>query len=185
MPFVSYDRRAMETKSGRIAATVRLRPGFAVEPGPGQESVWDYPRPPAIRRDGRLVEVRDGNAVVATSKGAYKVMETASPPTFYIPAADIDFDLLVPVSDTTYCEWKGTATYWALARNPAEPVGWCYERPRPRFEIIKRYLAFYPERVDCCLDGEPVRTQPGRFYGGWITSEVVGPFKGEPGTGHW
>ena len=101
------------------AATVRSRPGFAVQPGPGQESVWDYPRPPAILRDGRLVEVRDGHAVVATSKGAYKVMETASPPTFYIPAADIDFDLVVPVADTTYCEWKGTATYWALARNPA------------------------------------------------------------------
>ncbi|MGB5412181.1 MAG: DUF427 domain-containing protein [Woeseiaceae bacterium] len=167
------------------AATVRSRPGFAVQPGPGQESVWDYPRPPAILRDGRLVEVRDGHAVVATSKGAYKVMETASPPTFYIPAADIDFDLVVPVADTTYCEWKGTATYWALARNPAVLVGWCYERPRPRFDIIKGYLAFYPGRVDCCLGGEAVTTQAGRFYGGWITSEVVGPFKGEPGTGHW
>jgi len=187
MPFVSYDFNVMKAKSGHIAstATVRSRPGFAVEPGPGQESVWDYPRPPAILRDGRLVEVRDGNAVVATSKGAYKVMETASPPTFYIPAADIDFDLLVPVSDTTYCEWKGTATYWALARSPAEPVGWCYERPRPRFENIKGFLAFYPGRVDCSLDGEAVRSQPGKFYGGWITSDVVGPFKGEPGTGQW
>lgn len=177
----------MKKKSGQIASTAPPGswPEFAVEPGPGQESVWDYPRPPAIRPDGRLVEVRDGNAVVATSRGAYKVMETASPPTFYIPAADVNFDLLVPVSDTTYCEWKGAATYWALSRNPAEPVGWCYERPRSRFEVIKQYLAFYPGRVDCCLGGEKVRTQPGRFYGGWITSEVVGPFKGEPGTGHW
>lgn len=177
----------METKSGRIpsTATIRSRPEFAVEPGPGQESVWDYPRPPAIRRDHRLVEVRDGNAVVARSSRAYKVMETASPPTFYIPRDDIDFDLLEPVSDTTYCEWKGTATYWALARNPGEPVGWCYERPRPRFDVIKGYLAFYPGRVDCSVDGEPASTQPGRFYGGWITSDVVGPFKGEPGTGHW
>jgi uncharacterized protein (DUF427 family) len=131
------------------------------------------------------LEVRDGNVAVASSTGSYKVMETASPPTFYIPADDIDFDLLVSMSDTTFCEWKGTATYWGLARSPAEPVGWCYERPRPRFEIIKGYLAFYPGRVDCFLDGEPVKTQPGRFYGGWITSEVVGPFKGEPGTGHW
>ena len=147
--------------------------------------MWDYPRPPAIRRDGRLVEVRDGRAGVATSSRTYKVMETASPPTFYIPRDDVNFDLLVPVGDTTYCEWKGTATYWALTHNPTEPVGWCYERPRPRFEIIKGYLAFYPGRVDCRLDGEPVRTQPGRFYGGWITSDVVGPFKGEPGTGHW
>ena len=177
----------MRIESRRISsiATGRSRPDFAVEPGPGQESVWDYPRPPAIRRDGRLIEVRDGEAILARSSGAYKVMETASPPTFYIPRVDIDFDLLEPVSDTTYCEWKGTATYWALARDPVESVGWCYERPRPRFEVIKGYLAFYPGRVDCRLDGEPVKTQPGRFYGGWITSEVVGPFKGEPGTGHW
>ena len=147
--------------------------------------MWDYPRPPAIRRDERVVEVRDGEYVVARSQDAYKVMETASPPTFYIPAADVNFDLLVPVSDTTYCEWKGTATYWALARSAVEPVGWCFERPRPRFEVIKGFLAFYPGRVDCLLDGEAVTTQAGRFYGGWITSDVVGPFKGEPGTGHW
>mgnify|MGYP001820858407 FL=1 len=147
--------------------------------------MWDYPRPPAIRRDERLVEVCDGDAVVARTRSAFKVMETASPPTYYIPATDVDFDLLVPVSDTTYCEWKGTATYWALARSAAEPVGWCYEWPRPRFEVIKGYLAFYPVRVDCHLDGEPVSTQAGRFYGGWITPDVVGPFKGEPGTGHW
>ena len=127
---------------------------FAVQPGPGQESVWDYPRPPAILRDGRLVEVRDGHAVVATSKGAYKVMETASPPTFYIPAADIDFDLVVPVADTTYCEWKGTATYWALARNPAVLVGWCYNGPRPRFDImLKGYLAFYRGASTAALAG--------------------------------
>jgi uncharacterized protein (DUF427 family) len=129
--------------------------------------------------------VHDGDVILAESIRAYKVMETASPPTFYIPCADIDFDFLEPVSGTTYCEWKGSATYWALARDPAEPVAWCYERPRPRFEAIKGYLAFYPGRVGCRLDGETVRAQPGRFYGGWITSEVVGPFKGEPGTGHW
>ena len=147
--------------------------------------MWDYPRPPAIRRDARLIEVRDGSAPVASTTGAYKVMETASPPTFYIPRNDIDFDLLVPLRDKTFCEWKGTANYWAIARDPSEPVGWCYEQPRPRFDVIKGYLAFYPGRVDCRLDGETVSTQPGRFYGGWITSEVVGPFKGEPGTGHW
>ena len=174
-----------DTKQTLSAASGQSRPDFAIEPGPGQESVWDYPRPPAIRRDARLVEVLDGDSVVARSTGAYKVMETASPPTFYIPAADVNFELLVAVSDTTYCEWKGTASYWALAREPAEPVGWSYERPRPRFEVIKAYLAFYPGRLDCRLDGESVTTQPGRFYGGWITSEVVGPFKGEPGTGHW
>ena len=161
------------------------RPAFAVEPGPDQESVWDYPRPPAIKCDKRLIEVRDGDAVIARTTAAYKVMETASPPTFYIPRADVDFERLTPVSDTTYCEWKGTASYWALARKPGEPVAWSYERPRPRFDVIKDYVAFYPGRVDCYLDGERAQTQAGRFYGGWITSEVVGPFKGEPGTRHW
>ena len=127
------------------------RPDFAVEPGPGQESVWDYPRPP----------------------------------TFYIPRADVDLDLLVRIDDQTYCEWKGSASYWALERGPDVPVAWSYEHPRSRVEIIKDLIAFYPGRVDCFLDGEPARTQAGRFYGGRITSEVVGPFKGKPGTGHW
>jgi uncharacterized protein (DUF427 family) len=161
------------------------RPHFAVEPGPAQESVWDYPRPPAIRWDARRVEVRDGDALIAAAAGSYKVMETASPPTFYLPRADVDFDKLVQVSEQTYCEWKGTATYFALARQTGRPVAWSYERPRSRFDVIRGYIAFYPGLVDCFLGGERVRAQAGGFYGGWITSEVVGPFKGEPGTGHW
>jgi len=112
-------------------------------------------------------------------------METASPPTFYIPRADVEFGLLLQMSDQTYCEWKGPASYWALARQPDLPVAWSYEKPRPRFEVIKDYIAFYPGRVDCFLGGEEVSPQAGRFYGGWLTSEVVGPCKGDPGTGHW
>ena len=161
------------------------RPPSAEIPGPGQESVWDYPRPPAIRRDDRRIEVRDGDNVVASSPRSYKVMETASPPTFYLPRDAVNFDLLVPLHQTTYCEWKGTATYWGLKRNPAEPVAWCYERPRARFDSITGHIAFYPGQVDCYVGSELARTQAGRFYGGWITSDVVGPFKGEPGTGHW
>ena len=161
------------------------RPHFAIEPGPGQESVWDYPRPPELARDARKIVVRDEKVTIAETNAGIKVMETASPPTFYIPREDVDLDLLVPLSATTYCEWKGTANYWALARQPAEPVAWTYERPRARFERIRGCIAFYPGRVECRLDGETARTQPGRFYGGWITDEVVGPFKGEPGTGHW
>ncbi len=161
------------------------RPAFAIEPGSGQESVWDYPRPPAVKRDSRAVEVRDGAALIAFSTGSYKVMETASPPTFYIPRANVLLNLLVQVEDRTYCEWKGTASYWALARCPEVPVAWSYERPRSAFDVIKGFIAFYPGRADCFLDGERVRAQAGRFYGGWITSEVVGPFKGDPGTGHW
>lgn len=163
----------------------RKRPAFADQPGPGQESVWDYPRPPEIIWDFRPIEVRDGDTSIASSLRSHKVMETASPPTFYLPRETVNFDWLVPLRQTTYCEWKGTATYWALKRNPAEPVAWCYERPRARFESIKGHIAFYPGRVACYLAGELVRTQAGRFYGGWITSDVVGPFKGEPGTGHW
>lgn len=174
-----------DSDSRTLRYNIRPRPDFAIEPGPDQESVWDYPRPPAIRRDARLIEVRDGETVVARSSQAYKVMETASPPTFYIPATDVNCDVLQQVAASTYCEWKGSATYWALARDIDEPVGWTYERPRARFDMIKGFFAFYPGRVDCRIDGEPAMTQRGRFYGGWITSDVVGPFKGEPGTGHW
>ena len=161
------------------------RPDFAVIPGPGEESVWDYPRPPAVRRDGRLVEVRSDNVVIAKTTGSYKVMETASPPTFYIPPDDVGRAALVRVTGATICEWKGTACYWALAADLEKPVAWSYERPRARFDMIRGYFAFYPGRVECFVDGERVQPQPGRFYGGWITHEVCGPFKGEPGTGHW
>jgi uncharacterized protein (DUF427 family) len=113
------------------------------------------------------------------------VKETASPPTFYLPPDDVREELLVPVSGSSICEWKGVASYFALARNPNEPVAWAYCRPRPRFERIRNFYAFYPGRIACFVDGERVEPQPGRFYGGWITSDIVGPFKGDPGTGHW
>jgi len=161
------------------------RPDFASPPGPGQESVWDYPRPPATRRDSRVIEVRSENVVIAKTAASYKVMETASPPTFYIPPEDVDLDALVRLAGATICEWKGAASYWALAPDIDERIAWSYERPRARFEMIRGFLAFYPGRVECFVDGERVQPQTGRFYGGWVTSEIVGPFKGEPGTGHW
>ena len=161
------------------------RPHFAIEPGPGEESVWDYPRPPAVKADARLIEVRDGEVLLARTERSLKVMETASPPTFYIPSDDVILELLVPTSDRTYCEWKGNASYRALKRDPSVPVAWSYEAPRSRMDMIKGYVAFYAGRVDCFLGGEQVQAQAGRFYGGWVTSEIVGPFKGEAGTGHW
>ena len=161
------------------------RPDNAIEPGPGQESVWDYPRPPALKRDNRLVEVKDGDTVIAKTTAAFRVLETASPPTFYIPTDDIDMEQLVATPGSSICEWKGMAQYWALAREPALPIAWSYLQPRPRFDRIQRHVAFYPGRIECHVDGERVRPQAGGFYGGWITSDVVGPFKGEPGTGHW
>lgn len=165
--------------------TGERRPEFALDPGPGQESVWDYPRPPASRRDNRLIEVCTGARVIARTRASVKVMETASPPTFYLPPGDIDTALLVPSPGASVCEWKGAATYWALTSDPGQPVAWSYPRPRPRFDMIRDYVAFYPGRVECYVDGERVEAQPGRFYGGWITADVVGPFKGDPGTGHW
>ena len=161
------------------------RPEFAVEPGEEQESVWDYPRPPALSPDTRRVEVNDGDTVIADTTGSFRVLETASPPTFYLPPDDIDESLLVAVAGSSVCEWKGEARYLALVSRPDTPIGWYYPRPRARFERIRNYVAFYPGRIDCFVDGERVQPQPGRFYGGWITADVVGPFKGEPGTMHW
>lgn len=161
------------------------RPDFAIEPAAGQESVWDYPRPPITQACSRVVEIRDGDTVIARTNKSYRLLETASPPTYYVPPADVEWDYLVESPGSSVCEWKGAARYWALAAIPALPVAWDYPRPRARFEMLKAYVAFYPGRIDCFVDEERVAPQPGHFYGGWITSDVVGPFKGEPGTGHW
>jgi uncharacterized protein (DUF427 family) len=162
------------------------RPDFAQTPGPGQESVWDYPRPPVIVPDDRLVEVRHGPIRIASSNRARRVLETASPPTIYLPPQDIDWNLLRPVDGRSVCEWKGVAEYWGLKSDPAaDAVGWRYPNPTAAFKKIRDYVCFYPARLDCFIDGEQVRAQVGGFYGGWVTDEIVGPFKGEPETGHW
>ena len=162
------------------------RPSFALEPGEGQESVWDYPRPPRIEPDRRTVEVFGPNGLIARSSLSIRVCETASPPTFYLPPKDVRLELLVATRDRSYCEWKGHASYWALAGGrSSRPVGWSYPSPLPAFSAIREYLCFYPGRVECFVEGEPVQPQHSEFYGGWITSEIVGPFKGDPGTGGW
>lgn len=162
------------------------RPAFAVVPGPGQESVWDYPRPPDIVPDARLVEVRHGGVVVASSRRACRIRETASPPTFYLPPADVVAGTLVPVAGGSVCEWKGRASYFALADRPeGPPVAWSYAAPTAAFASIRGWLSFYPDRVECRVGGERVRAQGGGFYGGWVTDEIVGPWKGAPGTGAW
>lgn len=161
------------------------RPPFAETPAEGQESVWDYPRPPALVSDHREVIVTDAAGPLTTTRAALRVLETASPPTFYVPMADTAMERLVPAAGQSFCEWKGPAQYWALAIEPANPVAWSYPRPLAPFEGLADHLGFYPGRINCTVDGEVVRPQDGGFYGGWITDEVVGPFKGEAGTGGW
>jgi uncharacterized protein (DUF427 family) len=164
-----------------------VRPPFAESPAPGQESVWDYPRPPKLIRDQRRVVVRHGSLLIADSRETYRVLETAGPPTFYIPPADVHVDLLQPFPGSSICEWKGAARYWALAGHQAAPqaVAWSYPMARAPYGAIAAYFAFYPGRVECFVADERVRPQPGYFYGGWITHEIVGPWKGEPGTEWW
>jgi uncharacterized protein (DUF427 family) len=162
------------------------RPPFAEEPGKDQESVWDYPRPPSMRLDPRPVRVETSHREpLALTNGAFRIAETAAPPTFYVPVEDVVLSRLIRAPGTSFCEWKGTAHYWALMSAPNTVIAWDYAEPNPAYAEIKDCLGFYPGRVRCFVDGERVRAQPGAFYGGWITSELVGPFKGMPGTEDW
>lgn len=161
------------------------RPEFAIEPGPGQESAWDYPRPPRMEADSRRVRVYADGQSLADSDRAMRVLETASPPTFYLPPDAVQTDRLVAAPGYSYCEWKGEASYWALPDAPERPVAWTYEVPKPAFAALAGWFAFYPALVECYVGDERVQPQPGKFYGGWVTHEVIGPFKGEPGSEAW
>jgi uncharacterized protein (DUF427 family) len=154
----------------------------------GQESVWDYPRPPRLEPSARRIEVLAGGRPIAATSSAYRVLETSHPPVYYIPPGDIVDGVLRPSGRQTFCEFKGTASYYDLDMDGAaiSNAAWCYPSPSRGYEAIANHVAFYPGLVDRCLvDGEVVRAQPGDFYGGWITNEVVGPFKGGRGTAGW
>jgi uncharacterized protein (DUF427 family) len=159
-----------------------------IEPGPGQESVWDYPRPPRLEPSTRRIRVLFAGEVIADTTRALRVLETSHPPVYYIPPQDLQTRWLERSSRSSFCEFKGRARYHGIKvgdRRSAD-AAWSYPDPTPRFEPIRDHLAFYPSRVDeCWVDEERVEAQPGDFYGGWITSEVVGPFKGDPGTWGW
>ena len=165
----------------------RKRPPFAEAPCPGQESVWDYPRPPKVVADQRHVVVRLEETIIADSRATVRILETAGPPTFYIPPKDVRGELLQPFPGASVCEWKGTAKYWALKTSaPArEAMAWSYPAAQSPYELIAEYFSFYPGRVECFVNNQRVRGQPGYFYGGWVTDEIVGPWKGEPGTERW
>lgn len=159
-----------------------------IRPGPGQESVWDYPRPPRLENVRDRLRVAFGGETIAESKLAYRVLETSHPPVYYLPPTDVRRDLLVPTEARSFCEFKGRARYWSLdvAGVHAENAAWSYPQPTVAFQPLKDFFAFYPSRVDSCWVGdERVEAQAGDFYGGWITSRVVGPFKGPPGTRGW
>lgn len=157
-------------------------------PGPGQESVWDYPRPPRVETvPERIRVVVDGQAI-AESTHALRVIETAGPPVYYLPPADVRMDLLERTTHVSQCEWKGQAAYFTLQLNGRRipNLAWSYAKPLPGYEAIRDHLAFYAGLVDEAWVGDERATpQPGRFYGGWVTSRVVGPFKGEPGSFGW
>lgn len=159
-----------------------------VPPRPGQESVWDYPRPPRIEHTSRHIEVTFAGEVIADSRRAFRILETSHPPTYYLPPEDVRMELLVPSQQSSFCEWKGNATYWSVrvGDREATDAAWSYGNPKPPFEDLADHIAFYCGAMDACkVDGVLARSQPGGFYGGWVTPDVVGPFKGEPGTWGW
>jgi uncharacterized protein (DUF427 family) len=146
--------------------------------------VWDFPRPPAIEPVRTEVSVRYGAIEIARSSRCLRVLETGSPPTYYVPPEDVAGQLLQPTGGRSRCEWKGEAHYWDLtfASHGSSGVAWSYPEPFPEFLRLAEHLAFYASRLQCFVDSIRAYPQPGRFYGGWVTPELVGPFKGEPGT---
>jgi uncharacterized protein (DUF427 family) len=159
-----------------------------IRPRKGQESVWDYPRPPKLEAVGELVKVIFNGKVLANSVNALRILETSHPPTIYIPNRDIDLSLLRESSRNTYCEWKGKGSYYHLVDDDKKVTNgaWIYHNPRNSYKALKDHISFYPSKVDECFIGdERVQAQEGDFYGGWITSKIVGPFKGGDGTFGW
>jgi uncharacterized protein (DUF427 family) len=167
--------------------TGRERPPFAHQITEGQESVWDYPRPPALVPDLREVVVRVGGVEVVRTSRALRLLETASPPTFYLPFADALRDAFVPARGSSGCEWKGVARYWSIVAGGVrlERAAWSYDDPAAPYTAIRDHVALYATEAECTVGGERVRPQDGGFYGGWVTSEIVGPWKGAGATSSW
>lgn len=159
-----------------------------IQPEPGQESVWDYPRPPALELTSDLVVIEVGGRRIVETRNPYRVLETSHPPVYYIDPADIQAGTLRPAAGTSFCEWKGAAGYYdvVVSDEVRASAAWYYPTPSPRFVAIRDFVAFYPSRMDACfVNGERVQAQDGDFYGGWITAAIVGPFKGGSGTWGW
>jgi uncharacterized protein (DUF427 family) len=155
---------------------------------PGQESVWAYPRPPRVEAVDVRVTIDLGGERIVDTRDVVRVLETSHPPVYYLPIAAFAPASLSPAAGSSFCEFKGTARYWSVSGGDAtaERAAWTYPNPSPGFEVLADRVAVYAGPMDACtVGGEPVTPQPGRFSGGWITANVVGPFKGGPGTHGW
>ncbi len=159
-----------------------------IEPKAGQESVWDYPRPPKLELTNKHLKIVFNGEIIAETNRAYRVLETSHPPVYYFPPEDVRMEFLTEVGGSSFCEWKGRAGYYDLqvGEKIVKNAAWFYANPTDGFTPIANYLAFYPSKMDACyVNDELVQSQEGDFYGGWITSEIVGPFKGGAGTWGW
>jgi uncharacterized protein (DUF427 family) len=155
-----------------------------VAPGPGQESVWNYPRPPRVEPVAARITIELGGAVIAETTDAVRVLETSHPPVYYLPRAAFAAGVLQPAPGQSFCEFKGLAGY--LSVGTEDGAAWFYPNPNLGYELLVDRVAVYPGRMErCSVDGETVTAQDGDFYGGWITAAVVGPFKGAAGTLGW
>ncbi|KQS02342.1 hypothetical protein ASG11_16420 [Sphingomonas sp. Leaf357] len=156
--------------------------------GPGQESVWSYPRPAIAEPTASRIMIEHHRLVIASSRACIRTLETSHPPSYYIPPEDIAPGVLRRAAGSSFCEWKGAARYWDVVIGDVvlPRVGWSYADPSPAFAMLRDHVAFYAAPFDrCSVDGETVVPQPGDFYGGWITSALAGPFKGVPGSQGW
>jgi len=152
------------------------------------ESVWDYPRPPAVRPSERRARIELGGVVIADTDRALRVLETSHPPTLYLPLDDVAAGVLRPAAGSSLCEFKGRAAYFDVAAGGrlVEQGAWYYPDPDPAYAELAGHVSFFASRMDACYLGEErVRAQAGDFYGGWITADLAGPFKGPPGTRGW
>jgi uncharacterized protein (DUF427 family) len=143
---------------------------------------------PTAARRTRRVRIEFGGRVIADSTAALRILETSHPPTIYVPPGDVEAECFEPAAGSSYCEWKGLAAYLdVVAGGRSEPAAaWTYREPVAAYAQLRDHIAVYPGRMDACwLGDERVSAQEGDFYGGWITAEIAGPFKGAPGTRGW
>jgi uncharacterized protein (DUF427 family) len=159
-----------------------------IKPKAGQESVWDYPRPPRLESFNGHIRIVYNSEIILDTQEAYRILETSHPPTYYVPVSQFRKDLLRINQSTSFCEFKGMAAYYDLQVHgkTAKKAAWHYPNPKTKYHALKDHVSVYAHLMDACLvNDELVDAQQGSFYGGWITTNIVGPFKGAPGTWGW